>query len=206
MAKARRPGRPDAKPNRELLLARAREVLAERGVEAEIVEIAARAGVGVGTIYRNFRNRDALILEIAREMVYKTSSELLELVVDVNKDARESVARAIEIGFKRVEEYGLLTIQLVAGTAPEPFAGVLKRENLGQLFRILLQRGVEQGCFRSDLDTEYAVAAWFALVAPEALSVLARRRSVREIANLTTEFYLGGITPLRSATDPPPRK
>jgi len=202
MAKPRRPGRADAKMNREVLLRAAREVLAERGIDAEINEIAARAGVGVGTIYRNFRNRDALILEIAREMVYKTSSELLEIVVDVSRDARESVARAIGIGFRRVEEYGLLTIQLVGGTAPEPFAGVLKRENLGQLFRILLQRGVEQGSFRRDLDIEYAVAVWFALVAPEALSALAGRRSVKEIADLTTEFYLGGITPPAAETTP----
>ena len=201
MAKARRRVRADAKLNREALLAAAREVLAERGVEAEISEIAKRAGIGAGTIYRNYRNRDALILEIAREMVYKTSSELLEIVADV-RDARESVARAIEVGFRRVEEYGLLTIQLVAGSAPEPFAGVLKRENLGQIFKVLLQRGVEQGTFRRDLDIEYAVAVWFALVAPEALSALARNRSVSEIAALTTEFYLGGITPPAVETKP----
>jgi len=201
MAKARRRVRADAKLNREVLLRAAREVLAERGVDAEITEIAARAGVGAGTIYRNYRNRDALILEIAREMVYKTSAELLAIVTDV-RDARESVARAIEVGFRRVEEYGLLTIQLVAGSAPEPFAGVLKRENLGQIFSVLLRRGVEQGSFRRDLDIEYAVAVWFALVAPEALSALARSRSVKEIAALTTEFYLGAITPPEATTKP----
>jgi hypothetical protein len=59
---------------------------------------------------------------------------------------------------------------------------------------VLLQRGVDQGNFRRDLDIEYAVAVWFALVAPEALSTLARHRSVKEIAALTTEFFLGGIT------------
>jgi hypothetical protein len=134
-------------------------------------------------------------------MVYKTSSELLAVVAEV-KDAREAVARAIEIGFRRVEEYGLLTIQLVAGSAPEPFAGVLKRENLGQIFRVLLQRGVEQRSFRRDLDIEYAVAVWFALVAPEALSTLARHRSVPEIAALTTEFFLGGITTPAGKTNP----
>jgi hypothetical protein len=47
------------------------------------------------------------------------------------------------------------------------------------------------------------VAVWFALVAPEALSALARNRTVKEIADLTTEFYLGGITPPTAGTKPP---
>lgn len=193
MAKRERRGRADAKLNRERLLSAAREVLAERGVDAEISEIAARAEIGAGTIYRNYRNRDAIILEIAREMVYKTSSELVAIVAEMG-DAREAVARAMEIGFRRVEEYGLLTIQLVSGNAPEPFAGVLNRKNLGQIFGVLLKRGVEQGSFRPDLDIECAVAIWFALVAPQALNDLARHRSMKEVCQLTTEFFLGGIS------------
>jgi AcrR family transcriptional regulator len=193
MPKARRRVRADAKLNRERLLGAAREVLAERGVEAEITEIAARAGIGAGTIYRNYRSRDALILEIAREMAHKTGTELLAIVADVG-DARGAVARAMEVGFRRVEEYGQLTIQLVAGSAPEPFAGVVNRKSLGQIFRVLLQRGVEQGHFRRDLDVDYAAAVWFALVAPQALSSLIQHRSVKQIAALTTEFFLAGIT------------
>jgi AcrR family transcriptional regulator len=188
----RRRTRADARRNRERLLNATRKVLAERGFEAEISDIAARAGVGAGTIYRNFRSREELILQVAREMAYKTSSELLAIAADVG-DARECVARAMQVGFQRVEEYGQLAIQLVGGTAPEPFAGVISRETLGQYFRLLLQRGVAQGHFRRDLDVEYAAAMWFALVAPPALSTLMQRRSLAEIARLTTEFFLAAI-------------
>ena len=50
-----------ARRNHELLVAAAREVFAERGVEASLEEIARRAGVGVGTLYRHFATRDALV-------------------------------------------------------------------------------------------------------------------------------------------------
>ena len=44
-----------------MLVATAREVFAERGAEASLEEIARRAGVGIGTLYRHFATRDALI-------------------------------------------------------------------------------------------------------------------------------------------------
>jgi AcrR family transcriptional regulator len=53
--------RADAQRNRERLLAVAREVFAEKGVEAPLEEIARRAGVGIGTLYRHFPTRLDLV-------------------------------------------------------------------------------------------------------------------------------------------------
>jgi AcrR family transcriptional regulator len=53
--------RSHARRNHELLVAAAREVFGERGVEASLEEIARRAGVGVGTLYRHFATREALV-------------------------------------------------------------------------------------------------------------------------------------------------
>ncbi len=60
------PGRRDAVRNYHRVLDAAREVLGESGAEASMEEIAARAGVGVGTVYRRFANKDALIDELVR--------------------------------------------------------------------------------------------------------------------------------------------
>lgn len=57
----RRPLRADAERNRLKILAAAREVFAERGFAATLDDIAAHAGVGVGTVYRRFPDKDALI-------------------------------------------------------------------------------------------------------------------------------------------------
>ena len=56
-----RPLRADAERNRVKILAAAREVFAERGFAATLDDIADRAGVGVGTVYRRFPDKDSLI-------------------------------------------------------------------------------------------------------------------------------------------------
>ena len=55
------PLRADARANRDQVLAAARELFATRGVDVSMKDIADRAGVGVGTLYRRFPDRDALI-------------------------------------------------------------------------------------------------------------------------------------------------
>lgn len=56
--------RADAARNRALIVAAAAEVFAERGLEASTLEIAERAGVGEGTLYRRFPSKDDLIAAI----------------------------------------------------------------------------------------------------------------------------------------------
>ncbi|GGV27462.1 TetR family transcriptional regulator [Streptomyces longisporoflavus] len=65
----RRPRRTDARLNRERLLATAREVFAEAGPEASLNEIARRAGVGPGTLYRHFPNRSALLAAVLTDRI-----------------------------------------------------------------------------------------------------------------------------------------
>jgi AcrR family transcriptional regulator len=58
---ARRPLRRDAERNRRLILAAAREAFATEGLHVTLDEIAHRAGVGVGTVYRRFADKESLI-------------------------------------------------------------------------------------------------------------------------------------------------
>ncbi|MGA2928695.1 MAG: helix-turn-helix domain-containing protein [Solirubrobacteraceae bacterium] len=62
-----RPLRADARRNRERILASARGVFAEYGAEAQIDDVARQAGVGVGTVYRHFATKEALLAELLRE-------------------------------------------------------------------------------------------------------------------------------------------
>ena len=56
-----RPKRADARRNYDKVIAAAREAFAERGASTSLEEIARRAEVGIGTLYRNFPNRQALL-------------------------------------------------------------------------------------------------------------------------------------------------
>jgi AcrR family transcriptional regulator len=65
----RRPLRRDAERNRRLILAAARQVVAQRGLTAGFDEIARVAGVGVGTVYRRFPHRDDLVDALFEERI-----------------------------------------------------------------------------------------------------------------------------------------
>ena len=80
--------RRDAVRNYHRILDAAREVLGESGADACMEEIAARAGVGVGTVYRRFASKDALI------------DELLQL-------ALEEIQSSTERALARADGYGL---------------------------------------------------------------------------------------------------
>ena len=73
---AARPKRADARRNYDKVIAAAREAFTEGGAETSLEGIARRAGVGIGTLYRNFPNRQAL-----REAVYVDEVEKLSASV-----------------------------------------------------------------------------------------------------------------------------
>jgi AcrR family transcriptional regulator len=91
-----RPLRADAERNRQRILDAAAELFAERGLHVSLDEVAERAGVGVGTVYRRFADRDALIDALLQSRV----EEFLEMVelAAANPDAWEGLIGFIEAG------------------------------------------------------------------------------------------------------------
>ncbi|MDX6685079.1 MAG: hypothetical protein QOF86_1207, partial [Baekduia sp.] len=64
-----RPLRKDAERNRQRILDAARALFAEEGLHATLDAVAARAGVGVGTVYRRFADKEALIDALFEERI-----------------------------------------------------------------------------------------------------------------------------------------
>ncbi|MFC9560529.1 TetR/AcrR family transcriptional regulator [Agromyces sp. NPDC056965] len=90
--------RRDARRNHERLLVEAKQLFAERGIDAPLDELAVRAGVGAGTVYRHFPNRDALVREL-----YDTA------VADLHDFAPQFLGA--ETGWQAIE----LWLELVSG-------------------------------------------------------------------------------------------
>lgn len=82
-----RPMRADAKRNRELLLAAARAAFTEKGAGASLEDIARRAEVGVGTLYRHFPNRQDLLEAVYVEEVQALCRSALDFTGESAWDA-----------------------------------------------------------------------------------------------------------------------
>jgi AcrR family transcriptional regulator len=150
--------RSHARRNHELLVAAAREVFAERGVEASLEEIARRAGVGVGTLYRHFATRDALV-----EAVFER--RIGEFAAVAERAAEEPDAWAALVGLRE----GMLEIQ--AGDRllkdvflrPPPGTGRVQqaREELRRSFEAVLARARGEGLLRADFTfPDLALLFW----------------------------------------------
>jgi AcrR family transcriptional regulator len=93
-AATEKPLRRDAEENRQRLLAAAREVFAEQGLEATMDDVANHAGVGVGTAYRRFANKEELIDALFRERVGELA-EIAERAL-VSEDPWQGVVSYLE--------------------------------------------------------------------------------------------------------------
>lgn len=177
--------RSDARLNRERILAAACDVFAERGLGGEIREVAARAGVAVGTIYRHYEDREALLAALLLE----TKRDLLDRLVDAASNAPpETALRACIQSFAHVcERFGLLMEALIAGRLEHLYGG---RAEFTEVLATILSRGVDEGAFRADLDVSSAVCMIEGVFTSGAFLRLARDRSSRLAADSIAELFL----------------
>lgn len=68
-----KPLRSDARRNREAIVQAARALVAEHGAEAQVQDVARKAGVGVGTVYRHFPTKDALMGELMSQCMLENA-------------------------------------------------------------------------------------------------------------------------------------
>jgi AcrR family transcriptional regulator len=145
-----RPQRADARRNRDLLLATAADLFEERGVEgAPLEELARRAHVGIGTLYRHFPNRDALV-----EAVYRREVELLcDSVPELLRDNPPDVA--LESWMHSFATYaarkrGLaVALRSMLGSNAELFAD--SRQRIHTAINTLVHAAVAAGTIRADV-------------------------------------------------------
>ena len=98
---------------RERLIETAREMLTKQSASAiEAVDLIEQAGVGRGSLYRNFNGLDGLVRVLYDEMVSRTRADLESIAATV-EDAQEAIRCAMRVGFQRVADYGQLTIDVV---------------------------------------------------------------------------------------------
>jgi AcrR family transcriptional regulator len=102
--------RRDARRNHDRVLAAAHEVLGESGADACMEEIAARAGVGVGTVYRRFASKDALIDELLQLALEQILSATERALARADGHGLEELLRALGQSFADHARYASLLL------------------------------------------------------------------------------------------------
>ncbi len=144
-----RPLRADARRNRERLLDAARVVFGENGSEAQMDDVAERAGLGVGTLYRHFPTKTALMAELVRQKVTVFAAHA-RTALEAPGDPFERLAAALRSCAEAVEEDAATRYAMGAGTEIWD-AAADEHEQLMALFDALIARGRAAGVVRADL-------------------------------------------------------
>ncbi|HEX3786651.1 MAG TPA: helix-turn-helix domain-containing protein [Pseudonocardiaceae bacterium] len=141
-----RPLRADAARNRQLLLAAAADEFAERGPEASVADIARRAGVGKGTVFRHFPTKDDLIAAIVLDRISTLTVAGRELLTAADPGA--ALLEFLTVAARQRDQLDLSFLQQAGGLGAEI------TQAQGTMFRIvhaLVDRAREHGAVRADI-------------------------------------------------------
>ncbi|WP_344980361.1 TetR/AcrR family transcriptional regulator [Streptosporangium fragile] len=149
-----RPLRADARRNRERILAAAEAVFAEKGATASTDEVAARAGVAIGTVFKHFPTKQALLQAIMKGLLARLTRELEALAADgaPAEGLFAFIARMVEQAAQKRTVVGLLAeagVGLQLGDSVQ-----MLREGIGNL----LLRAQDAGVVREDVRLDEVVA------------------------------------------------
>ncbi|MDP9376878.1 MAG: TetR/AcrR family transcriptional regulator [Actinomycetota bacterium] len=144
-----KPLRADARRNRERVLNAAREIFAEQGRDAQIDDVARRAGLGVGTVYRHFPTKEALLEALAIDKF-----ERLLVIAERALDASDAWEGLRDVFWKTAEqmEQDRALSEAMAPDALE--VATAERVRLQDAGRLLLERAQKSGAVRADVEPE----------------------------------------------------
>ncbi|WP_410640335.1 TetR/AcrR family transcriptional regulator [Amycolatopsis sp. lyj-346] len=168
----RKPKRADARRNEKTLLDAAAAVFVASGVDAPVRDIAAKAGVGMGTIYRHFPTRADLIIAVFRHQVdacaeagpallasnespYAALTQWIDLFVDflATKHGLAGALQSDNAGFESLHAYFI--DRLVPVCAELLDAAAAAGEIRAEVRPLELMRGVGNLCVGADTDPRY---------------------------------------------------
>lgn len=202
---ARPMGRPrEARADRAILEA-TRELIAERGIhEFRTEDVAARAGVGKGAIYRRYASKDELVTAAVAALVDEEIS--VPDTGSTHGDLLALMGEAVEL--YRGSQPGRLMPNLVSAMAQQPELARTVRDGFLASRRAalaeVLRRGIERGDLRPDLDLEFALDVFGG---PLFYRLLITGGPINDqLARSVAELILRGFAPVESAPLKSPRK
>jgi AcrR family transcriptional regulator len=144
--------RADARRNRERIMSAGRELFARDGPETQMDEIAAHAGVGIGTVYRHFPTKEALLTEMVRVRFqeFAAIATLAEDTVDPHEALETVMLRSAEavdgdIGFQLA----------MMGSNELEWEGIAEQKAvMAAVVTRIIERAIDAGVVRDDFTFE----------------------------------------------------
>jgi AcrR family transcriptional regulator len=140
-----RPLRSDAARNRGLLLRAAADEFAERGLDASVADIARRAGVAKGTVFRHFATKDDLIAAIVLDRVNALNAVGERLLEAADPGAALMEFLTVAAQQRQQRDLSFLQAAELSATAVEA------RSQLFRTIHALVSRAREHGAVRADI-------------------------------------------------------
>ncbi|MBQ1106985.1 TetR/AcrR family transcriptional regulator [Streptomyces anulatus] len=146
--------RADARLNREQIIEAARELFAERGPDVPTEEVARRAGVGTGTLYRRFPDRQALISAVALDGFHRVVA-IARTAEDEEPDAWRALTRFVHRARTELRLATWLSVWFASTWAElqEDPENHRLRQILLKILDRLVRRAQSDGDMRPDVDT-----------------------------------------------------
>ncbi|BBJ46513.1 TetR family transcriptional regulator [Streptomyces antimycoticus] len=186
---ARDPGRPlraDAQRNREKILSAAVRVFAEEGLDAHLERIAKEAGVGTGTLYRNFPTRELLIEAAYRNELARLCDAAPELlaVLPPREAMRAWLGRFMDYANAKLGMADALRGVVASGVNPYAQSHELIQDALSRL----MDAAVTAGVIRSDISATDMFAAL------TGIALASGKPEQREQADRLLDLTLDGLS------------
>ncbi len=148
-----RPLRADARRNRERILAAASEVFARQGPTASTEDVAARAGVAIGTVFRHFPTKQDLLSAIMKDLLERLTTEVAELAgADPATALFDFFARVVEQAAEKKAVVELLAQDGVRIGVADPM------RSLRDAIDVLLDRARRAGAVRPEVRLDEVLA------------------------------------------------
>ena len=149
---AQRKPRADAQRNRERLVDVAKAAFAEAGPDVSLDEIARRAGVGIGTLYRHFPTRDAIVEAVYRREVRQLAEGAARLLGAL--PAGEALHQWMRLFVEYIATKKVIASALgsIVGGASELYAA--SGAQITEAMSLLVRRAAESGDIRADVDPD----------------------------------------------------
>jgi AcrR family transcriptional regulator len=151
-----RPLRADARRNRELLLDAAGRAFTRDGQEASLEAVAKDAGVGIGTLYRHFPTREALVEATYRHELDRLCDAADELLTELAPDAATRAWMDRFVGYMTAKRGMSDTLRAIIASGGDPYVHTLER--LLTAVTTLLTASAEAGTLRADVRPEDVLA------------------------------------------------